>query len=248
MAASELTGQSVVTFALEQIGVYAVGESLSANDAQTGLSRLNAMTSSLNIQSLARLVVTRAVFDLVANQSTYTIGTGGDFNAARPTSIQNASLLLNSSSPSIEIPLTLLTDQGYQAISIKTQTNTLPSAVYYQPTFTTSGYGTVILWPVPTVATNDLVLYSQQALVTFADLTTQYYWPEGSEEMLGFGLALRLAPIYARPVPDDVRRMASQSLANFKRQNVRMADLANDAAMIGGRGRWGYDINSDTIR
>ena len=244
MAATQLTGQSIITFALQQIGVFGVGQTLGASDATIGLSRLNAMVSGLNIQSLARLVVTRSVLDLVADQSTYTIGPGGDFNVARPTAIQNASLLLNSSSPSIEIPLALLTDQAYQSIALKTQTNTLPTALYYQPTFTTAGRGTIILWPVPTTAENDLVLYYQQALVEFAALTTAYYWPEGAEEMLGYNLALRLCSIYARPVPDDVRLLARQSLATFKRQNMRMVDLSNDATAIGSR-MGAYNIQTD---
>ena len=244
MAATQLTGQSVVVFALEQIGVYGVGQTLSASDANTGLRRLNAMISALGIQSLAKLVVQRSVFDLTANVSTYTIGTGATFNTPRPTSIQNAALLLNSSSPAIELPLGLLTDQQYQAIPIKAQTSAQPTAIYYQPTYQTTGWGTIILWPVPTIATNDLVLYVSQSLVEFADLTTSYFWPEGSEEMLGFNLALRLAPAYARPVPDDVRTLARQSLATFKRQNTRMIDLANDAAGIGSR-TGAYNIQSD---
>ena len=247
MAASELTGQSIVTFALEQIGVYGVGQTLQASDANTGLRRLNAMISSLNIQSLAKLVITRSVLDIVANQSSYTVGPGGNFNIARPTSIQNATLLLNSSSPSIEIPLAILTDQAYQSIPLKAQTNTLPTAVYYQPTYATSGLGTLILWPIPTTADNDLVLYYQTALVSFVNLTTEYYWPEGADEMLGYNLALRLSAPYARPVPDDVRLLARQSLATFKRQNMRMVDARNDAAAIGSR-TGAYNIQTDGVQ
>lgn len=247
MAATQLTGQGVVVFALKKIGVYGVGQTLQASDANEGLETLNAMISGLNIQSLAKLIVAREVFDIAANTSTYTIGPGATFNTTRPTKIQNASLLLNTSSPATEIPLNLLTDQAYQGITLKTQTSTQPTALYYQPTYATSGWGTVFLWPVPTVATNDLVLYFQSPLATFANLTTQYYWPEGALEMLGYGLALRLAPDYARPVPDDVRTLARQSLAAFKRQNTKMVDLANDAAMIGSR-TGAYDINTDTTR
>jgi hypothetical protein len=152
--------------------------------------------------------------------------------------------LFNSSSPSIEIPLGILTDQAYQSIAIKTQSSNQPTAIYYQPTYQTSGWGTVTLWPVPTTDTNDLVLYYQAALVTFATPTAAYYWPEGAEEMLGYNLALRLSAPFARPVPDDVRLLARQSLATFKRNNTRMSDLANDAALISSR-RYGYNIQTD---
>lgn len=247
MAATLVDATQIITSALDTIGAYGVGESLTAEDADASLRRLNAFVSSIAIQPLTIPVIRREVFDVVANTSTYTIGDGADFDTSRPSLIQAAALLLNTSSPAIEIPLGLLTDQGYQSITMKTQTNTLFTNLYYNATFTTSGWGTIFLWPVPTTADNDLVIYRPEQLTEFADLTTQYQIPNGYEEMFVYNLAVRLCAPFGRPLNDDVRMLAKSSLANIKRQNTKMSDLVNDAAWaIGSHGRWGYNIQTDT--
>lgn len=245
MAATLLTGQSVVTFALEQIGVFGVGQQMSAADATTGLRRLNAMVSAWSTMPLTIPVMVREVFSVTANDNTYSIGPSGDFNTIRPVKIDAAGLLYGSSSPEVEIPIQVLTDQQYAAIPVKDQTSEQWTSLWYNPTYTTLGRGTIVLWPTPTTADNDCVLYFQQPLVEFAALTTEYFVPPGYEEALGYNLALRLAPIYARPVPDDVRTLARQSLAQIKRTNTRMVELVNDAAGIGSTNRWGYNIQTD---
>lgn len=248
MAATLLTGQSVVTFALEQIGVFGVGQSLGPSDAVTGLRRLNAMVATWSTMPLTIPVMVRETFSVTANQGTYTIGPGGNFNTIRPVKLDAAGLLYGNTTPEVEIPIQVLTDQQYAAIPVKDLTSTQWTSLWYNPTYTTNGRGTIVLWPIPTTADNDLVLYFQQPLVEFAALTTEYFVPPGYEEALGYNLALRLAPIYARPVPDDVRTLARQSLAQIKRTNTRMVEMVNDAAGIGSSNRWGYDIQSDTIR
>jgi hypothetical protein len=139
MAATLVSATTIITSALDTIGAYGVGETLQAADAASGLRRLNAMMSSWAIQPQTIPVIRREVFDIVANQATYTIGPGANFNTTRPAYLTGAALLLNSSSPSTEIPLAVLTDDGYRSIQIKTQTNTQFTSIYYNPTFTTSG-------------------------------------------------------------------------------------------------------------
>ncbi len=244
MSATLITATTIITSALDLIGAYGVGESLSADDAASGLRRLNAMMSSWAIQPQTIPVIRREVFDVVANQSTYTIGSGADFNTSRPSMLTNAALLLNTSSPAIEIPIAILTDDMYAAIAIKTQTNVQFTSIYYNPTFTTSGWGTIFLWPVPTTAANDVVIYRPEQLSEFTNLTAQYQVPNGYEEALSYNLAARLAAPFGRPLNDDVRSMAKQSLANIKRQNTKMSDLYDDTAALGWS-RWGYNINTD---
>lgn len=248
MAATAVTAQSIITSALDTLGVYAVGESLSASDATDGLRRLNGMMSSWKIQTQTIPSIQRSVFDITANVGTYTIGPGATFNTIKPQGILSASLLLNSASPAVEVWTDILTDQAYAGIAVKSQTSTQWTALWYNPTFVTSGFGTIVLWPIPTTADNDLVLYMQTPLTEFADLTTSYQIPDGYQEAIELNLALRLALPHARPVSDDLRREARAALANVKRHNTKMSDLANDAALISSRGRWGYDIQTDSVR
>lgn len=246
MSSTLVSAQTIITQSLTVLGAYGVGQSLSAADVNLGQFWLNALMSELAIQSLTIPSVSREVFGITANQSTYTIGPGGDFNTIRPPiGIDNAALLLNTSSPAIEIPLALLTNQAYQSIALKTQTNTLFTNLFYNPTFVTGGLGTIFLWPVPTTAANDLVLYIETPLTEFADLTTPYQIPPGYLTMLVSNLAVRLAEPFTRPLSENLNRLAVKSLANIKRQNTKMGELVNDFSS----GRGGiYNINTDAVQ
>lgn len=246
MSSTLVSAQTIIGQSLRTLQAYGVGQSLSAADVNEGLFWLNALMSELSIQSLTIPSVSREVFDITANQSTYTIGPGGNFNTIRPPiGIDNATLLLNTASPPIEIRLRLLTNQAYQAIPLKAQTNTLFTSLFYNPTFVTSGLGTIILWPVPTTAANDLVLYIETPLTEFSDLTTQYQIPPGYVTMLVSNLAVRLAEPFTRPVSENLSRLATTSLANIKRNNVKPGDLVNDFTS---RSSGIYNIQTDQVQ
>jgi hypothetical protein len=192
---------------------------------------------------------------LIANRggptNPYTIGIGGTLNTQRPAT-QNAivwaGLILTSASPTVEIPLTIFTDDAWQAIQVKALTSAagINTGLYYNPTYTTSELGSIYLWPIPATADNDLALYLRKPLTTFADLTTQYYLPDGCEEALEYNLALRLCGPYTVPVDQDVKALAKSSMAIFKRSNYRLADLAMDPAFTNDR-RGGYDIQTGNL-
>jgi hypothetical protein len=238
----------IITDAMQEIGAIGAGETPNSNDAALGLSRLNLMMSSWSIQPMTIPVIRREVFDIVSNQSTYTIGPGADLDTTRPTMLTGAGLLLNNTSPVVEIPRGLLTDDGYRSIQVKTLTSPLFTNVYYNPTFSTDGWGTIFLWPTPTNAINQLVLYRPEQLSEFTDLATQYVLPPGCQEAMLYNLAMRMCKPFGRPVDDALSKMARTSLATFKRANTKMADLINDAAMLGsGAQQYGYNIQTSNM-
>jgi len=243
VASTVVTATTLVQSALDALGIYGVGEQLESADLADGRRRLNAMISSWAIQPLTIPVVSREVFSVVANTANYTIGSGGDFDTIRPIKIQSAALLLNSASPVTEIPVGIFTEQAWQALQTKGLTSTQWTQIYYEPTYTTGNLGTVTLYPIPTTADNDLVLYFQQPLVEFADNTTSYQIPPGYEEALVYNLAVRLAGPHGLRVPDEIRQLAVQSRAVIKRNNMPVAELGNDMSSIGSVGRqYGYNI------
>lgn len=144
----------------------------------------------------------------------------------------------------VEIPRSLLTDDAYQAIQVKTLTNSQFTNVYYNPT---QPLGTIWLWPIPNTAQNQLVLYLQSQFTGFADLTTDYTYASvaGYEEALQYALETRLMLTY--PVPMEVKgvvsQMARESLYTLKRQNVKFVDLPTDPALTGSR-LGGYNIQT----
>lgn len=244
-----VTALQIITAALDDLGVYAVGEALTADQAADGLRRLNQLVASWHTQSLTWPFVARETFSLVANQggpsNPYTIGSGGTFNTTRPPTITGAGLLLGSSSPVVEIPLAVITDDAWQAVQIKALTSAQPTLLYYNPTYA-SDLGTINLWPVPNTAANSLALYRGQQIAAFATLSTSYDLPPGCADALEYQLALRLGPPNARVVADEIRALAISTLRDFKRANLKLCDLMNDTSVLNkGAWRYGYNINTN---
>lgn len=294
--------------------------------AQKGLVTLNHLVAGWRTQFGTVTSIDRTVFDLIDNQQTYTIGPGGDFNVARPLSIEGAGLWLNGlngpqtvtsiirsgltatvtqtahgfavgdeafikgaddplynglqtvetvstantytytldgrpptpaigtltaqsvQGQPIEIPRVVITDDAYQSIQIKNLPNSQFTVVYYNPTYP---LGSIFLWPRPTTDQNQLVLYLQNAFTGFADLSTDYAFPE----LPGYALALQynVAQLLALPgavsdqtVLSRIDGLAAQWLGHIKRANNKLTDLPTDASMLAYDRRQGYNISSGT--
>src|SRR5437762_2811451 len=94
------TALTLITDAFEELNVFMPGEAIPAVDGQKGLRILNAMIGQWAQERLTIPAVIRETFDLMANQASYTIGDGGDFDTVRPQSqdaIAGASLIITTS-------------------------------------------------------------------------------------------------------------------------------------------------------
>jgi hypothetical protein len=250
------TAEAIVYGAFDLIGVLQAGGTLNGNDLTDGYRRLQNFVRQLNLQTQANPFVGREVFPLIAGRGgpndggavgggPYTIGPGGDFNTERPAALYGAGLLLQQTTGAasrVEIPRTVYTVGGYNAIQIKDLPNQLFTGVYYQPTFS-AGLGTIFLWPVPNTAINSLVLYRLDQLAPFASLTASYDLPPGYEEMFEYNLARRLAGPFQRKMTQENSDIARESLAFVKRANRKIVDLAIDPALTKDRRGW-YNIET----
>lgn len=242
------SGITICTGALQIIGVLQEGQTPSGNTLSSTYRRLQNMMGSLAIQPKTIPVIAREVFPLVAFKggptNPYSIGPGGDFDTSRPNDLEGAGLLLNAGlTNEEEIPRALYTDDGWEAIQIKTQQNGLFTGVYYSQTFP---LGTINLWPIPNTTINSLVLYRADQLGTFASPTAIYYVPNGYDDMLEYQLAMRLAGIYRRQLTPEQLELARESLALVKRANYRITDVPIDPALTMSR-RYGYNIQTSNL-
>lgn len=230
------TAATIIRGAFELIGVVGDGQTLDAPKSADGLRRLNLMIGSWSLQRGTIPVIAREVFPFVANQTSYTIGPGGNFNTARPSrdDLVGAGIILTASTPNTEISIAVYNDAAYDAIAVKGLTNGLAQGIYYSPTFP---LGTIIPWAIPNTAVNTLVLYLRKPLTAFVNASAQYQLPDGVGEAMEYNLALRLCGPYSVPVEPNVQAMARSSLAIVKRSNYR-PDLLASAPHV-----W-YDIYS----
>lgn len=243
---STVTALDILTAAFVQLNVFQVGSSIGAPQSDDAFKRLNRMLGGWALQNLTIPNVTRDVFALIAGKggpsNPYSIGVGGTLNTDKPpsqSSITAVGLLLGGTTPAVEVPRVLYTDDAYNRIAIKELSNSLFTGLYYNATFATA-FGTVNLWPVPDNTLHSLVLYHESPLTSFVDLVTPYSLPIGYEEALVYNLERRMAGPYGRAMPPDDLLLANQGMRLIKRNNVNLVDMPND---FGRDRRWGYDIN-----
>ena len=236
-----VTGTEVLEDAFALLNVFLPGEAIAGASGDFALRMLNDWLSEQSQKALMCPAISRNQFDLTANKggldNPYTIGSGADFDVVKPpnqNSIVAANLILTASSPTVRVPLGILTDQAYDALRVPDLTSTQPTALYYQPfrASASNEYGLVYLWPEPDNATNDLELFIQLALLQFADLSTTYYVPAGVPRMLKYNLADALQVPYGKTLGARAQQTAISTLGTFKRANTKLSDLANDASMF----------------
>jgi hypothetical protein len=234
------TALQLETDSLKLLGAIAGDEVPTAQEQADGLLRLNELIDSLGTHAQTLLVARRTVVPLVVGQQTYTIApTGADVSLPVPLTLDAVSYVLPGSSPATEVFLELGTSQAYVALAQKTLAGSPPQTVNYTRTHSA---GEVWVWPVPTVA-GSLVLYWQEALAQFPDLTTPVSLAAGYAKALRTNLAVELAPEYGRQVDPLIDRAARESLADVKRANVALVEVGIDPALTGGGG--GYNILTD---
>lgn len=221
-----VTARDLIRRAFDNLGISNASDD--AGSVQDAFQRLNQMVALWATQPLTMLANKREVFDLVADTQTYTIGPGGDFDTVRPIYLTGAGLLLNGLASSVELPVSVLTEDAFRLLQIKTQQSTQPQAIYYSRT---QPLGTIKVWPVQTTALNDLVLYSDEAIAGFSGLSTQYTFAPGYAEFIEYSLTRRLAPPYGRPWTVDLQALYRDAAKWIKTANTTIVDAWIDPAL-----------------
>lgn len=218
------TVRDLIKGSLRLIGAIATGQTPSANEEADCLSVLNEMLDSWSTERLTIFNTVRESFTLIPTQQAYTIGTGGDFDTTRPQLVENAGVM----SGTIELPVDILTQDEWAAISLKSTSSTFPMKLYMEDAFPLA---TINLWPVPSAA-NSLILYSWKPLTAFASASTTFVMPPGYLMALRFNLAVMLAPEYGKTPNDLVMKGAVDGKSNIKRMNIKPQLLRCDPAIV----------------
>ena len=225
---------------MRKLGVLASGEQPGATEATDGLAALNRMIDSFSNEQLLIPSKTRDVFSTVGGQQAYTLGSGGNWNTARPQKIENASVQIPQSGGGptpLELPMHLLSKEEYAGVLLKTLTSPIPLYLYSDGAYPNTN---VSLWPVPVDATTSIVLYSWKPLANFSQLTSTFSFPPGYEDMLIHNLAVRLGPEYGREPSPSLVALSAETKAACKRMNVKPRYLRVDEALLGRPAVWNW--------
>ncbi len=224
------TALQLVTASLRKLGAVAAGETPDADEQSDALASLNQIVESWNLKGLALYRRENVAYSLVPSQQVYTIGSGANFNGARPITINGAFV----TRAGIDYPVEVLTQSQWNGILYKSLSSQLPSGVYYEPAYP---IGTVRVWPVPLEGLT-ITLSVNMQISPVASIGSTIALPPGYERALVYALAVDLAPEYpAVTLSQRVIDAADEALADIKRANNTQNQAATfDIALAGGCG------------
>ena len=199
---------------LRLLGQLASGSTPSTSEYADALVAANGMIGSWRNEKLMVYSRQDESVTMVATQSSYTIGPGGNLNTTRPVKIESAYVVVGTQSyPDIRI----IEDDEYFAIPNKTATAEWPNRINYRPTNTT---GTLYVYPVPSAA-SALHILTWVPVATFAAITDTFALPPGWDDAFDYNLAVRLAGEYPGSLTQEVLQIARETKAALKSINIR---------------------------
>lgn len=227
----------LIKLALKKARVLGTGDILSDEDAQSSLDTVNLMLDSWSLDRLFVYVETLQQVTLTGALS-YTVGTGGDFNFARPSKLVSAYAQVNGVSYPMEI---LQSAQQYDSIRLKGLAQAWPQAVWYETTYP---LGTLHFYP---LGASTCFLRFTTALQNFPALNTAIALPSGYKKAIVDAAAVELAQANNTEISPLVIQSASNAIARLKRQNLQQTTRGLEVTAMASDFRKGgqYNILSD---
>lgn len=222
------TPSTMIVAALILTGEKTIGGTLTSAEETHHLARLNAMLESWSLERLMCYQLVQESLALTTSTGSYTIGSGGAFNTARPARIVDPCFIRDSSN--IDYQLDIIDAKTYGEISLKTLDGSIPLYLFYDTAFVTS-LATIFLYPEPS-ANLTLYINSWKALQSFALISTTVVLPPGYQEAIEYNYAIR-ASAGVRQVPQEVVLIARQSKAAIKGVNLPAGILRLDPGVAG---------------
>lgn len=208
------TALDQINGALRLLGVLAEGESPSAETAQDSLTALNQMLDSWSIERLAVYSTQDQVFTWPSNEITRTIGPTGDFVGNRPVRVDDSTYFRDAAT-GVSYQVTLINQQQYDAIPMKTASASNPSVLFVNNTHPDL---TLTVYPKPSMSL-EWHIVSVNELAQVANLSTSLSFPPGYLRAFRYNLAMELAPEFGVEPSRQVARIAMTSKRNLKRIN-----------------------------
>jgi hypothetical protein len=229
---SPTTALQLIEDALGLTNAVGVDQTLTAEEVATGLRAFNDLLEIFSTRNLAVYGSANQSFNTVIGQSVYTIGTGGDWNTARPSA---STIRLRG----LERDLVSgrLDDAGrIQRDPLQGADADFPDALPLRERLSARK---VTLFPVPSAVTP--VTFSLNRLLTsVASAAASISFPPGYAMVFTYKLAIMLAPRFGKKVANypEVVQIANDSFADICRANktTRLLSYGADFGQNGGYG------------
>lgn len=218
-----VTAYSICADALRRINAIDSVSPIAPADLNLAFDQLNDLIDSVSNDPSLLYREFNDVFPLVAGQSSYTIGVGGDFNTTRPIILDQVYWRQNTtqSGQTVDFPIKIMNFWEYSQIPVKTIPSLIPLSVYLQPADPLS---TLIFYPIPTSDSVSVVIWSKKVLTKFANVNSSVSLPPGYNLFLKTTLAVVLAPYFERTVPDSLISTAIGARDSLVSNNMELPD------------------------
>lgn len=229
------TPSTIIINSLIMLGEKPIGGTLSSAEQTHYLAKLNSMLESWSLERLMCYQIVDESKALTTSDGVYTIGSGGDWDTARPNKIVQAFIRDANNN---DYPIVIINAQSYNEIIVKTTDGAYPEMLYYDGAFVTS-LASIYLYPEPSAGLT-LFISSWKQLQTFAAISTTVVLPPGYLRAIEANFAIEVAG-GLRDVPASVIKVARESKATIKSINLPDIYMTLDAGMVGGTK---YNINT----
>ena len=226
----------VITDSMRELGLLAASETPRADEVQDCLRKLNDMLDSWSNESLFVYGTLFESFMLQANKSSYTMGSGGDFDTEVP--IRTNAIRLKDSN-NLELPVSIIDANKYGRFTVKENLSTYPRYAYIDDGHPLK---TVYFYETPSQAI-EVIFHNQRQLTTFTDVSTNINFPKGYRKAIVNSLAIEIAPQFgATPSPITIQN-AGKAIANIKRANKRPLEMRVDNALTFNNRVYDIEVN-----
>lgn len=206
------TATSVITDALEKLGVYAPGEQIPTADLNRGLSTLNEMIDQWQNEKITLYSLVTQTINLSNGKPVYSIGPKGavaDITTGRPDKIQmgpGAGQVVYSGTT---YPLDIVSQLEWSAIQSRNSGGGVPDTLFYDPQYPV---GILNFAPSPNQAGMVATFYTQKPFIYFTNLNTSGQFSQGTIDTLQTNLAVSLKPYFSEgQVSQELAGMAQMT-------------------------------------
>lgn len=209
----------IITDALLNAGIGAIGDPIEDGMAQFCLRKLNRMIQSWANENLMLFDVYTDSFVMSAGVNNYSSAL---LTLGRPTSVDDAWVRLSN----IDYPIDMISNQDYNAIAFKS-TAGLPDRCYQD-----NGFPNIIFYFYPTPSSAYTAFFNlRQPLTGALTLQTTVSLPSGYEEALVQNLAVLVGPTFKRQADPVLMDRARETKAWIKRQTFVPLQMATNLPM-----------------
>lgn len=219
------TANDLITRAFRKARVIGKDQVPAPDEAADALADLNDLLDEWWNDKLYVFRVVSEQFALVANQQSYTMGVGGNFNTTRPVKVAAGT---RYSLNGIERQLSVLTDRkSWDEIPYKALSGP-PQVVFQDQAYPLAN---LLFYPTPDQA-YPVFIDSWARLQAIAALNTAIALPPGYNRLIVNGLAIAIAPEYGLDAPASVHKAFGKTSRLLALVNYELPVLGMPAELL----------------